>query len=108
MTATGPQSTSGTCHVSFVIIIVTTIMTTLYTRHIYFMDLAKYGCDVKYINMVSDRMPRVTCVTCVTCNVAGEEPAAEVRVPIPLQQRGDQRGQGGQDEASVSLHSSYS
>ena len=28
------------------------------------MDLAKYGCDVKYINMVSDRMPRVTCVTC--------------------------------------------
>ena len=70
------------------------------------MDLAKYGCDVKYINMVSDRMPRVTCVT---CNVmAGEEPAAEVRVPIPLQQRGDQRGQGGQDEAPVSLHSSYS
>ena len=73
------------------------------------MDLAKYGCDVKYINMVSDRMPRVTCLPMsrVTCNVAGEEPAAEVRVPVPLQQRGDQRGQGGQDEASVSLHSSY-
>ena len=72
MTATGPPSTSGTCHVSFVIIIV--IMTTLYTRHIYFMDLAKYGCDVKYINMVSDRMPRVTCVTCVTCNVQVRNP----------------------------------
>ena len=28
------------------------------------MDLAKYGCDVKYINMVSDRMSHVTCVTC--------------------------------------------
>ena len=47
-------------------------MITLYTRHIYFMDLAKYGCDVKYINMVSDRMSRDTCVTCpmlprVTC-----------------------------------------
>ena len=51
------------CHalVSYVIII---IMITLYSRHIYFMDLAKYGCDVKYINMVSDRMSRVTCVTC--------------------------------------------
>ena len=36
-------------------------MITLYPRHIYFMDLAKYGCDVKYINMVSDSMPRVTC-----------------------------------------------
>ena len=39
-------------------------MITLYPRHIYFMDLAKYGCDVKYINMVSDSMSRVTCVTC--------------------------------------------
>ena len=38
------------------------------------MDLAKYGCDVKYINMVSDRMPRVTCVTCVTCNVQVRNP----------------------------------
>ena len=74
MTATGPPSTSGTCHVSFVIIIVTIIMTTLYTRHIYFMDLAKYGCDVKYINMVSDRMSRVTCVTRVTCNVQVRNP----------------------------------
>ena len=76
MTATGPPSTSGTghvCHalVSYVIII---IMITLYSRHIYFMDLAKYGCDVKYINMVSDRMPRVTCVTCVTCNVQVRNP----------------------------------
>ena len=25
----------------------------LYTRHIYFMDLIKFGCDIKYINMVS-------------------------------------------------------
>ena len=25
----------------------------LYTRHIYFMDLSKFGCDIKYINMVS-------------------------------------------------------
>ena len=24
----------------------------LYTRHIYFMDLAKFGCHIKYINMV--------------------------------------------------------
>ena len=24
----------------------------LYTRHIYFMNLAKFGCNIKYINMV--------------------------------------------------------
>ena len=27
----------------------------LYTRHIYFMDLAKFGCNIKYINMVGAR-----------------------------------------------------
>ena len=26
----------------------------LYTRHIYFMDLARFGCNIKYINMVGN------------------------------------------------------
>ena len=52
----------------------------MYGRHIYFMDLAEFGCDVKYFNMV-----RYLTVYCFCIQLFPDEgPCRQIRFQIQL------------------------
>ena len=63
----------------------------IYARHVYFMDLARFGCNVKYINMVGWG-GKLLCV--VQRGIADARPGGALRLALQLQPRGGQPGEG--------------